>query len=137
MLDPVRRLEVAQTFPHLAQDTVTAAFTFYETLFAACPHLRGLFPEDMAPQAAKLASSLSTLIASLESADMLDGYLRDLGARHAARGVRPGHYPAVCDALLETLSATPGWNAERAEAWSALLSQVSARMVAGAEPARA
>ena len=69
----------------------------------------------MAAQHHKFLLSLLLVMENLNRPETFAPTLRDLGARHAAYGVRPEHYPIVGEALVRTLAAhlgpawTPRW----------------------------
>lgn len=116
-----------------------AVADFYRRLFTKAPHLRPMFPEDMAEQRKKLVMVLATAVGSLDRFEQLEPVLSDLGARHAGYGVEPAHYAVVGAALLETLEAglAEFWKPEVAEAWAVAYHALSGAMLAGAGHAQA
>jgi hemoglobin-like flavoprotein len=118
--------------PHA--DHVTSVF--YDRLFAARPETRALFSGDMNVQRKHFAAALAMVVRNLGMLDMLEQPLRDLGAAHARAGVRPEHYPAMCDAIIAALADTAGdgWTDELAADWRLLLEAVARHMLAGSPP---
>ena len=129
------RASFAQVQPIAAE----AAALFYAHLFVADPSLRSLFQGDMAQQGARLMEMIGAAVAQLgRPPAVLDGVLRQLGARHAGYGVQVGHYNTVGAALLQTLQqglGTDAFNAEVHDAWVALYGRVSGTMQEGARAA--
>jgi len=81
----------------------TFAELFYGRLFALDPGLRRLFRDDMVEQGRNLTAMLSVATANLGKPERISVALRHLGRRHAAYGVKPGHFGLVEDALLFAL----------------------------------
>jgi hemoglobin-like flavoprotein len=107
---------------------------FYRRLFLAAPSVRGLFPDDMTEQRAKLATMLATVVAGLRDHDAFVGHLSALGRRHVAYGVQAAHYPIVGNALLDALGAALGtaWDAATQQAWRAAYDLMSEVMLSAA-----
>ena len=131
---------VQQTWQHIPPIADTAADLFYGRLFALDPAITSLFAgTDMAVQKTKLVSMLAATIAGLNSSASLLRDLRELGRRHAAYGLRPGHYATVGEALLWTLEKGLGdrWTDEVCAAWTAAYGLIAGQMRAGAVTAEA
>jgi nitric oxide dioxygenase len=94
---------VQESFARVVPIAATAADLFYDRLFEIAPHLRPMFPADLAEQKKKLMAMLGTAVASLNRLDTLVPVLRALGQRHARYGVKAEHYASVGSALLWTL----------------------------------
>lgn len=138
-MTPQQIADIRRTFAMVAPVADTAAGLFYDRLFARAPAVRGMFPQDLAPQRRKLMGVLATAVGALDRIEELVPTLRDMGARHAGYGVTPDHYPVVGAALLETLEAALGdaWTMETADAWGAAYSALSGAMLDGAAAAQA
>jgi NAD(P)H-flavin reductase/hemoglobin-like flavoprotein len=109
---------------------------FYGYLFAACPHLRDMFPPQMTVQNERLFAALLKMVELLDRPDALARYLARLGADHRKYGVRPEHYAPVGDALLRTLRRhCPNWGEAAEEAWQNAYAAASDMMISGAEAA--
>ena len=94
---------VKDSFRKVAPIADQAAALFYARLFELDPALRPLFRGDMIEQGKKLMTMLATAVAGLERLDAIIPAVRQLGARHAAYGVRDEHYASGRSALLWTL----------------------------------
>ena len=111
------------------------AASFYENLFAANPEVKPLFATvDMQKQQQKLVSTLVLVIQSLRKPEVLQGVLKDLGARHIAYGAIPKYYPLVSSALLVTLKQylPQDWTEEVQQAWVNAFSVITNVMLEGA-----
>ena len=112
---------------------------FYAILFERYPQVKPMFARtDMAEQKKHLIQALVLLVANLEKADILKGYLGLLGAKHVRYGVRDEHYDAVGECLLAAMAeiAGPIWNDELQREWAGTYGAVAAMMKQGAaEPA--
>jgi hemoglobin-like flavoprotein len=94
---------VQDGFAVLAPRADEVAAAFYGELFALDPALRAMFPADMAGQRRKLMTALAAAVRALDRPWTIAPALEALGRRHAAYGVRDGHYDTVGAALLATL----------------------------------
>lgn len=111
---------------------------FYDRLFARHPELRVMFPADMSAQHKKLTDSLKAIIDNLRDPLNTQALLEQLGHKHLDFGVKPEHYPWVCEALIGALaeSAGPHWTGELEAEWTVALELISAIMLqGGARPA--
>jgi hemoglobin-like flavoprotein len=81
---------------------------FYETLFRASPHLRGMFPADMIEQRKKLVETLSYVVNGMRFPELTLPVVRKLGKRHVGFKVRPEHYTLVASALLDAMEREIG-----------------------------
>ena len=111
---------------------------FYAGLFAAAPAVRPLFAgTDMRRQKAMLLSALVLLRKSLRDLDAIIPTLGALGARHAAYGALPEHYPVVGSVLIASMADVAGdaWTPEYERAWAAAFDVVASAMIAGAAAA--
>lgn len=115
------------------------ATTFYDTLFDLAPAARGLFPDDLADQRAKLMAEITTMISlamSASAGDMQRFVERThrLGARHVAYGATPDHYAIVGQALIAALGEhVPNWSSADETAWTRLYGVIASTMLEGAE----
>lgn len=133
-----RQIELVQsTWQQVVPIRAQAGALFYERLFGENPQLRGMFPADIAPQAAKLMAMLHTAVNALTDLDTAVPVLRELGRRHVAYGVRAEHYDPVGAALLWTLAQGlgPAFTDPVREAWTAAYALVAQTMQDGAAEA--
>lgn len=122
---------VQQTFEMILPIADTAAFFFYERFFAAEPSIRSLFPDDLTIQRGKFVETLSLLVRGLDQPEELMEYLRELGARHQGYHVRPAHYAAMNQAIVDTLAECLGerFTPEMQAAWEESLAVLAAIML--------
>jgi hemoglobin-like flavoprotein len=108
---------------------------FYGRLFEARPDVRPLFQANLDAQRQHLAAALALIVRNLPMLDALEEPLGELGARHAALGVRPEHYPPVRDAMLasisDALSRTGDRTTELTDDWRRLIDRISTLMLKG------
>nr|WP_314075453.1 globin domain-containing protein [uncultured Roseococcus sp.] len=91
---------VRESFQKVAALARPAAVLFFGRLFRIEPATRAaLEREDMRAQGARFIAALGYATAMLDRPDRLLPVARDLARRHAARGLRPEHYPALREAL--------------------------------------
>ncbi len=127
--DLIGRLEAS--FAVLRPRSAELAERFYAKIFAAHPHLRKMFPDDMTAQNVKLVNSLEMIINGLKHPAQVRTRLAELGATHSAKGVKPEHYPIVCQFMLEAMAELGGtrWTKEVCEDWDTALVQISKLMI--------
>ena len=125
---------IRKSFLLLEGHTDVFAALFYKRLFESEPSLRTMFRGDMTEQGKKLMQTMILLNTSLDHFDRLQSSLRNLGKRHAGYGVRPEHYAIVGAVLMQSLEEFAGtrFDAILKQAWTKLLSLVSAAMLQGA-----
>ena len=108
--------------------------SFYRNLFEAAPETRPLFRIDIDLQSQHLAAALALIVRNLRLLDVLEQPLMELGASHADVGVRPEHYPIVCQTMVKVLAeeSAGAWSGELQADWSEALESVSKIMMNGA-----
>jgi len=107
---------------------------FYGRLFEAAPAVKPLFADtDLPRQKAMLLGTLVLLRKSLRDLDAIVPKLRELGARHAAYGAEPEHYPVVGKVLIAAMASVAGdaWQPEHERAWSQAFAIVAGAMLEG------
>jgi hemoglobin-like flavoprotein len=99
---------VRDGFARLAPRLEPACLAFCARLFGLDVSLRALFPNDLHPLAASLATGLEMVVRSLD--DFRPVLLRApaLGLRFASYGLEPMDLPAIGTAFLATLDAELG-----------------------------
>ncbi len=107
---------------------------FYDAFFRRAPDAKELFREDLAGQQMKFMTSLKVIVDNLDRSDDLKPRYADLGRSHALMGVKAAHFPAMREALIETLGTALGEDLtpEAEIAWRKLFDQVSANIIASA-----
>lgn len=119
-MTPDRARLVQESWERITPLVPQVVAAFYQRLFELEPTARVMFRYvDHDAQVAKLAVSLSTLVAALDDPETLIPELSRLGRRHQSYGVTDRHYDVLGDALLGTLRATLGmdWIPELHDAW--------------------
>ncbi len=126
---------VQDTFALVEPIAEQAAEMFYNRLFEIDPELRTLFPEDLSEQQKKLMSTLSVVVAGLNSPERIVPAVQVLGQRHKEYGVIDAHYDTVAQALLWTLEQGLGdkFTDDVRDAWVAVYT-VLANTMQTAEP---
>ena len=94
---------IEATLPLFTDKAAAIAWLFYDRLFEISPDVRSAFPDDLTDQGQKLTKTLAVAISSIRDWEQLAPILAALARRHVAYGVRPHHYAAVTQALLDTL----------------------------------
>lgn len=125
---------VRESFARIIPIKDVAADLFYDHLFGVAPHLRAMFPADLAEQKRKLVAMLGTAVNGLSDLDALVPAVKALGARHVGYGTKPAHYRVVGQALLWTLERGLGatFTPDVKAAWTRVYGLIAATMQAGA-----
>ena len=107
----------------------TFAELFYGKLFSLDPALERLFT-DLKDQGRNLTAMISVVVGSLARPERITLAMWELGRRHAAYGVKAGHYDLVRTALLWALEKTLGdaFTAEADAAWRAVYDLLAGTM---------
>ena len=128
---------VQETFQAIVPVADLVAKKFYNRLFELDDTLRPMFPEDMAPQRAKLIKTLSVAIERLDKIEELLPEIEALGRRHVDYDVKPEQYDIVGEALLGTLERGLGasWNDDVADAWGSVYGALAKTMLQAAAEA--
>jgi serine/threonine protein kinase len=105
----------------------------YALLFQKQPDLRGLFPEDLTAQRAKLAAALQLVVENLRCPEHVVTALEELGHRHVGYGARAEHLASLGDALLTSLELHDPmvWDDATRQAWQDAYRAISAAMRRG------
>ena len=112
---------VENSFKLIATDAHRASQIFYDELFYRAPHLRQLFPEDMARHKGKFVQMLAMIVKGLDKVSSISEEVVNLGRRHMSYDVQPEHYAVVGEALLAMLERFlgPRLTPEIRDAWAA------------------
>jgi hemoglobin-like flavoprotein len=134
-LTPAQVGIVQDSFRRLGPQTAEASRIFYDELFRISPELRELFPNDISAHKLKFAQMLAGLVRSLDQIAAVSDEIIDLGRRHISYDVEDGHYAAVGEALLWTLSRVLGteFTPQAKEAWAAAYDMIARVMQDAAE----
>lgn len=133
MFEDAVKQQVLSSALRLRTASSTLTRDFYARLFIRAPEMRGMFPEDLRPQAEKLFDMILVLVQSLDHLQMLVTELEALGARHHDYGVTEEQYAVVGSVLLDTLADhVADWDEADRAAWAQLIDYVSDLMITGA-----
>ena len=112
------------------------AARFYARLFVECPQLRDLFPALLEEQQDHFVQALRRVVRGLDSPELLERYLTQLGQDHRKFAVAPEHYLPFGRALITTLRLeAPDWDDRTEEAWITAYATAAQQMMAGASGA--
>jgi hemoglobin-like flavoprotein len=130
-MTPEQVAVVRSSYKLLGSDATSMAEDFYGRLFAADASTRALFSDGPEIMAVKFTAELDAIVEAIVSFDEFRSRVADLGARHAAYGVRARHYPAVGEALVASLAAHLGerWDEELEAAWRRAYNLVAETMM--------
>ncbi|WP_328806373.1 globin domain-containing protein [Streptacidiphilus fuscans] len=108
---------------------------FYAILFQRHPEVRQLFPANMDVQRDRLLRGLLRIVDLVDDPDNLVRFCSRLGRDHRKFGALAGHYPAVGDALLDTLARFAGdrWTPQLGDIWARAYGVVAEVMNQAAE----
>jgi NAD(P)H-flavin reductase/hemoglobin-like flavoprotein len=123
------------SFARIAMHGDEVPLHFYSDLFLKHPETRPMFPVSMQVQRAHLVDALVTIVSSVDNADNLAVFLRDLGRGHRKFGVLAAHYEAVRDSLLATFAHFCGdaWDANLEADWRSAYELIAGVMTAAAQ----
>ena len=128
---------VEDNFSFLTTKGELLAARFFERLLEQNPDMAPLFDGvSLDGQQKKFFASLVLIVQSLKQPEVLEDYLRSLGARHFHYGVTIEHYPIVINNLLAVMAELSGdkWTAEVDEAWSETITKITDMMMTSREP---
>jgi hemoglobin-like flavoprotein len=119
-MDTIQIRLVQHSFKSVALIADEAAALFYGRLFELDPELRKLFKSDPKEQGRKLMTMIGMAVRGLDNIAALVPVVENLGRRHVAYGVMPGHFDTVGAALLWTLKQGLGvaFTSEVESAWA-------------------
>ncbi len=121
-----------ESFAALALQGDALIARFYQRLFEHYPAMMPLFSgSSVAEQQKKLLAALVLLVQNLRKPDVLNEYLKGLGARHVDYGVTAEHYPLVAENLLAVMQEFAGnrWVPAVARAWQNTLNKIASIML--------
>jgi hemoglobin-like flavoprotein len=134
MMTPEAVTHVQNSWAKIEPIADQAAVMFYSRLFEVYPEIRPMFRGDMEAQGRKLMAMITLAVNSLNNLDDVIQPIKDMGARHAGYGVKPGDYDKVADALLWTLGEGLGddFTPEVKAAWVEVYTVLADTMKRGA-----
>ena len=107
---------------------------FYAHLFSEHPHLRPMFPKNMAEQKQMQLASLMLVVKHLATPERLRSPLLELGCRHVEYGAKTEHDPIVRDTLVAVIGEMAGeaWSPQLESDWKGAIDFVASIMIEGA-----
>ena len=110
---------------------------YYDLLFELQPSARSLFPPDPRIQRGRVVDEIVFLANATDDLPAFCERARELGRRLAALGVHADDYPAMGEALVDTVGHVAGetWSPDAAQAWRCLYALTSETMLEGAADA--
>ena len=107
---------------------------FYAHLFSQHPHLRPMFPKDMAEQKQMQLASVMLVVKNLATPERLRSPLLELGRRHMEYGAKTEHYPIVRDTLVAVIGEMAGeaWSLQLESDWKGAIDFAASIMIDGA-----
>ncbi|MGB8910213.1 MAG: globin domain-containing protein [Candidatus Cybelea sp.] len=126
---------VQASFAQVDVDANRVAALFYGRLFELAPSLAPLFKTDMTLQGERFMEKLAIAVKGLDDLDSIAPFVRKLGRRHLAYGVKSVDYNVVEEALLWALEEElgPAFERDLKAAWSAAYWAISNMMIGAAE----
>jgi hemoglobin-like flavoprotein len=126
---------VQASFAQVDVDANRIAASFYGRLFERAPSLAPLFKSNMTLQGERFMEKLAIAVKGLDDLDSIAPFVRELGRRHSAYGVKPVDYYAVEEALLWALEEElgPAFERDLKAAWSAAYWAISNMMIGATE----
>lgn len=130
-LTPSQTSKIRGTWALVVPDPELATSLFYGRLFQMRPDLRELFRGDMRVQGRKLAETLNYVVDHLDTSEVLDEPVRNLGMRHREYGVANEDYADVGEALIWTFKSLLGgeFDADAECAWGLAYNGICKRMI--------
>lgn len=126
-LDQALIVRLEHSFARLAEEGPLLGRRFYECLFAAQPESRAAFPASLETAERELVAALQLIVANLRTPQVIRPRLQELGRRHAAGGIRRGHYGLALHCLLAAMAELRGtaWTTELERDWHSVLRLVA------------
>lgn len=130
-MTPTEIALVQTSYARVAPIAETAADLFFRRLFEIAPHVRPMFPDDLADQKKKLMAMLGTAVAGLGHPDSMLQAVRALSRRHGASGVMAEHHEPVGSALMWALEQGlgPAFTLDVGDAWAIAYAMLSTTMI--------
>jgi hemoglobin-like flavoprotein len=127
--------QIRNSFDALGLSRRKVAEVFYQRFFELMPEARAMFPPDMERLHLKLMDTIAALVGALDSPDMFQSIIDQIGRDHARLGVTPAHFVAFGEALVWAWEQHLGsaFTAEVRWAWTTLYEAVRSDMLRAME----
>jgi hemoglobin-like flavoprotein len=133
MMTPRQIALVREGFSLIAPNAEAVGLAVYTKIFELDPSLRTLFAGDIGPQVKRFMDAVTMVVRSLDDLTPLLAFLRMLGRKHVAYGVKPKDLDTAAVALLATLEAGLGdtFTEEARNAWTIAYTTLAGAMRVG------
>jgi hemoglobin-like flavoprotein len=123
--------DIRASHARIAPEAERISHLFYEDLFRREPRLRKLFGPDLGHQGMSFMIAIESIVRHLDHPEELDAVVEELGQIHAPFHIRPEHYRAMEDALIDTMTYALGEHLTNPveRAWRSAFGQVGAAMI--------
>ena len=129
--DAIHRIRTS--YAEVAARPKQLASRFYVELFAAAPHLRPLFPDDLGSLQGHFEAAIGLVIRNLDEMRALRESLQELGAQHVHWGARPEDYVVAREAFIGAIRAlAPAWDGTLEQHWRTAITAIIVPMIQGA-----
>lgn len=123
--------DIRASYARIKPEAERISNLFYEDLFRREPRLRELFGPDLGHQGMSFMKALDAIVRHLDEPEALNAVVGELGAIHAPFHIRPEHYRAMEDSLIDTMAYALGEHLTNPveRAWRSAFGQVGAAMI--------
>lgn len=130
-LTPRQIEDIRESYARIKPEAERISHLFYEDLFRREPKLRQLFGPDLGHQGMSFMKALEAIVQHLDNPPELDAVVEELGVIHAPFHIRPEHYRAMEDSLIDTMTYALGEHLTNSveRAWRSAFSQIGAAMI--------
>ncbi len=123
--------DIRASYARIKPEADRISHLFYEDLFRREPRLRQLFGPDLGHQGMSFMKAIEAIVQHLDRPQELDAVVEELGAIHAPFHIRPEHYRAMEDSLIDTMAYALGEHLTNPveRAWRSAFAQVGTAMI--------
>jgi hemoglobin-like flavoprotein len=127
--------DIRASHARIAPEAERISHLFYQDLFRREPRLRELFGPDLGHQGMSFMKALESIVLHLDKPQELDAVVGELAQIHAPFHIRPEHYRAMEDALIDTMAYALGERLTNPveRAWRSAFGQIGAAMISRGE----
>lgn len=123
--------DIRASYARIEPEAERIGHLFYEDLFRREPRLRQLFGPNLGHQGMSFMRAIESIVRHLDVPGELDAVVEELAAIHAPFHIRPEHYRAMEDSLIDTMAYALGQHLTNPveRAWRSAFAQVGAALV--------